>query len=192
MIARLGKWFSGNTFIQLYKLKLNHLTDGVSFTLQCCRRRFVLSKTLLQLLIPDLSTQRVWPLIKKWCNYDVTVSNSELKRSHPNCSSTLNIVAMILYVGILNVWRHVREKLVAVRGEGGVAGEGRVVGIPKFPSWGKYTMPLMNINSDWMSNASSVLCINLYYNILRESFISHPLQTIVNMWQHFHFFFTLY
>ena len=46
-----------------------------------------------------------------------------------------------------------------MRGDSGVAGEGRVVGIPKFHSWGKCTMPLMNINSDWMSNASSGLCI---------------------------------
>ena len=46
-----------------------------------------------------------------------------------------------------------------MRGDSGVAGEGRVVGIPKFHSWGKFTMPLMNINSDWMSNASSGLCI---------------------------------
>ena len=46
-----------------------------------------------------------------------------------------------------------------MRGDSGVAGEGRVVGIPKFHSWGKYTMPLTNINSDWMSNASSGLCI---------------------------------
>jgi len=52
-----------------------------------------------------------------------------------------------------------------VRGEGGVAGEGRVVGLPKFHSWGKCTVPLMNINSDWMSNASSGLCINLSYII---------------------------
>ena len=50
-----------------------------------------------------------------------------------------------------------------MRGEGGVAGEGRVVGVPKFHSWGKCTMPLTNINSDWMSNASSGLCINLHY-----------------------------
>ena len=50
-----------------------------------------------------------------------------------------------------------------MRGEGGVAGEGRVVGVPKFHSWGKCTMPLMNINSDWMSNASSGLFINLCY-----------------------------
>jgi len=48
-----------------------------------------------------------------------------------------------------------------VRGEGGVTGEGRVVGVPKFHSWSKCTMPLMNINSGWMSNASSGLCINL-------------------------------
>ena len=34
-----------------------------------------------------------------------------------------------------------------MRGDSGVAGEGRVVGIPKFHSWGKFTMPLTNINS---------------------------------------------
>ena len=49
-------------------------------------------------------------------------------------------------------------------GEGGVAGEGRVVGLPKFHSWGNCTIPLMNINSDWMSNASSGLCI-IYLSI---------------------------
>ena len=38
---------------------------------------------------------------------------------------------------------------------------GDVVGAPKLHSWGKYTMPLTNINSDWMSNASSGLCIIL-------------------------------
>ena len=53
-----------------------------------------------------------------------------------------------------------------MRGDGGIAGEGRVVGVPKFHSWGKCTMPLMNINSDWMSNASSGLC----NNYLRRSF----------------------
>ena len=46
-----------------------------------------------------------------------------------------------------------------MRGDGGVAGEGRVVGVSKFHSWGKCTMPLTNINLDWMSNASSGLCI---------------------------------
>ena len=52
-----------------------------------------------------------------------------------------SIHAMILYVGILNVWRHVSGKIasgVAVRGDGGV-------GVPKFHSWGKCTMPLTNI-----------------------------------------------
>ena len=50
---------------------------------------------------------------------------------------------------------------VAVRGDSGVAGEGRVVGVPKFHSWGKCTMPLTNINSNWMSNVLSGLCIIL-------------------------------
>ena len=76
-------------------------------------------------------------------------------------------VAMILYIGILNVrrHRHVREKIaleVAVRSEGGVAIEERVVGVPNFHSWGKYTMPLTNINSHWMSNASCGLCTTLF------------------------------
>ena len=69
---------------------------------------------------------------------------------------------MILYVSILNVSRPVRGKTaprVAVKGEGGVAGEGRVVGVPKFHSLGKCTMPLTNINSDWISSG---LCINLF------------------------------
>ena len=69
---------------------------------------------------------------------------------------------MILYVAILNVWHHVSASGVAVRGDS-VAGEGRVVGVPMLHSWGKCTMPLMNINSDWMSNASSGLCIILHY-----------------------------
>ena len=51
-------------------------------------------------------------------------------------------------------------------GDSGVAGEGRVVGVPKFHSWGKCTMPLTNTNSDWMSNASSGLCVILCYIIL--------------------------
>ena len=41
-----------------------------------------------------------------------------------------------------------------MRGDGGVAGEGRLVGVSFL---GKCTMPLTNINSDWMSNASSGL-----------------------------------
>ena len=50
-----------------------------------------------------------------------------------------------------------------MKGEGGVAGEGRLVGEPKFHSWGKCTMTLTNIHSDLRSNASFGLCINLYY-----------------------------
>ena len=38
-----------------------------------------------------------------------------------------------------------------------VAGEGKVVGVSKFYSCGKSTIPLTNINSDWMSNVSSGL-----------------------------------
>ena len=53
-----------------------------------------------------------------------------------------------------------------VRGEGGVSGEGKAVGVPKFHSWGKCTMPLTIMNSDWMSNASSGLCINLLIYVI--------------------------
>ena len=60
-----------------------------------------------------------------------------------------------------------------MRGDSGVAGEGRVVGIPKFHSWGKCTMPLTNINSDWMSNALSGLCINIILFKIRGSFKLH-------------------
>ena len=63
-----------------------------------------------------------------------------------------------------------------MRGEGGVAGEERVVGVPKFHSWGKCTMALTNINSNWISNASSGLCINLFMLFMlfiRGSSISH-------------------
>ena len=49
-----------------------------------------------------------------------------------------------------------------MRGDGSVAGEGRVVGVPKFHSWGKCTMSLTNINSDWMSNASSRIYVTLF------------------------------
>ena len=50
-----------------------------------------------------------------------------------------------------------------MRIDGGVAGEGRIVCVPKFHSWGKCTMPLTNIQSDWMSNILSGLCIILDY-----------------------------
>ena len=37
-----------------------------------------------------------------------------------------------------------------LRGDSGIAGERIIVGVSKFHSWGKYTMPFTNINSDWM------------------------------------------
>ena len=60
-----------------------------------------------------------------------------------------------------------------MRGDSGVAGEGRVVGLPKFHSQGKCTMPLTIINSDWMCNASSGLRIILLFIYLRRSFKLH-------------------
>ena len=56
-----------------------------------------------------------------------------------------------------------------MRGDSGVTGKGRVVGVPKFHSWSKCTMPLTNINSDWMSNASPGLCINNINYIYEQS-----------------------
>ena len=85
-------------------------------------------------------------------------------------------VEIIVYVGILNTWCHISGKItlrVPLRGYGGVAGEERIAGVPKFHSWGKCTMSLMNINLDWMYNASSCLCINvfIYIFILHEPLI---------------------
>ena len=54
-----------------------------------------------------------------------------------------------------------------MRGDGGVAGEGRVVGVPKFYSCSKCTTPRTNMNSDWMSNASSGLCIILFARVFK-------------------------
>ena len=62
-----------------------------------------------------------------------------------------------------------------MRGEDGVAGEGRVVGVPKLQSWGKCTMPLTNVNSDWMPNASSGLCIILVYLFIYIIYITQIL-----------------
>ena len=47
-----------------------------------------------------------------------------------------------------------------MRGEGGVAGQGRLVEL-KFHPWGVCTMTLTNVYSDWMSIAFSGLCIDL-------------------------------
>ena len=50
----------------------------------------------------------------------------------------------------------------AAKGEGGVAGKENLVGTPKFHSWSNCTMPLTNVQSDWMSNTFSGLCILTY------------------------------
>ena len=77
-------------------------------------------------------------------------------------------IAVILYVGILNLWHHVKGKIAS----GQSCCEGwrwcswwrwRVVDVPKFHSWGMCTMPLTNVNSYWMSNASPGVCIILDY-----------------------------
>ena len=87
----------------------------------------------------------------------------------PKCGSTLNACSndfVCRYVGVLNVWCYARGKIalrIAVRSEAGVADEGRVIDAAKFHSWSKYATPLTNVNSDWMSNASSGLWIILHY-----------------------------
>ena len=57
----------------------------------------------------------------------------------------------------------------------------RVACVPKFHSWDKRTMPVTNINSDWMSNAFSGLRINfveacvllVYILPLNQSLVIH-------------------
>ena len=61
-----------------------------------------------------------------------------------------------------------------VRGESGVADEGKLVGVQKFHSWCKCTTPLTNIQSDLISNISSSLCINLHYVIYVNPLILLP------------------
>ena len=61
-----------------------------------------------------------------------------------------------------------------MRGDSGVAGEGRVVGIPKFHSWGKCTMPLTQIGCPKLPLACVLYCyIILCYIYLRGSFKLH-------------------
>ena len=50
-----------------------------------------------------------------------------------------------------------------MKSDGGIAGEGRIVGVSKLHFWGKCTMSLTNIKSDLMSNTLSSLCIVLDY-----------------------------
>ena len=86
-------------------------------------------------------------------------------------------IAMILRRYIECVTSHNRKNCFGSCCEG-VASEGRVVGVPNFHSLGKSTMPLANINSDWMSNTSSGLCIIYYvgplFHILGCNFSDYP------------------
>ena len=50
-----------------------------------------------------------------------------------------------------------------MRGDSGVAGEGRVVGVPKFHSWGKCTMALTNIDLQCFLWLAYYIVIYLYY-----------------------------
>ena len=88
------------------------------------------------------------------------VRNISLNRSSPLNTRSNDFLRRY----IERVMSHMRTITlrVTVRGDAGVAGEGRVVGAPKFHSWGKCTMPLMNINLDWMSSTSSGLFIILF------------------------------
>ena len=63
-----------------------------------------------------------------------------------------------------------------MRVDGGVAGEGRDVGVPKFHSWCKCTVPLTNINSDWMSNVSG-LCYIMFLPVPTKLGKRHRLWT---------------
>ena len=76
----------------------------------------------------------------------------------PKCGSVLNTHSNdFIHMYIEHVTSCKRKNCFAVSGDGGVADEGRSVGVPKFYSWSKCTMSLTNIYSDWMSNASSRL-----------------------------------
>ena len=71
---------------------------------------------------------------------------------------------MVLYIDMLNVLSHISKKIpsgVAMRDSDGVAGEGKLVEEQKYIPGGKCTMKLIDIYSDWPSNAFSDLCVNI-------------------------------
>ena len=57
-----------------------------------------------------------------------------------------------------------------MRGDSGVAGEGRVAVISKFHSWGKYTMPLTHMEKFWVV-LDIVLIVLIVENVINS--ISH-------------------
>ena len=115
-----------------------NVTDGLYGSLT---QSFVLAE------VKSLRVQSMWLLNKALPQgrSQTSVYRSWIARHthtlHTYCSwsvvACLIYVAMTLYIGVLHVWHHVRGKItsgVTVRGEGGVAGIGRVVGVPKFYS----------------------------------------------------------
>ena len=90
-----------------------------------------------------------------------------------------------LYIGILNVWYHVKNRFRSgYEGDGGVAGEGRVVGVPKFHSWGNCTINKYQLRLDvqrflwhvyyinclyYMGPLSCILGCNMWYSYRQES-----------------------
>ena len=65
-----------------------------------------------------------------------------------------------------------------MKGDGGVAGEGRVFGVPKLYSWGKCTMSLTNINSDWIYITSSGVLSITHVLYFASWGVMHDLYTI--------------
>lgn len=136
-------------------------------------------------MLPEVESFRVqslWLLnpqgrSKTFINISLSIVNSKARFYtyfyacfiSPKCGSALNTHGndfIRTYIGRMTSRKRKIVSGIAVKGEGGVAGEGRVVGVPKFHSWGKCTMPLTNINSDWISNAFFGLCINLVIYVM--------------------------
>ena len=84
----------------------------------------------------------------KACLHLVYTHSLHVSIISPKHSSTLNTYSNDFICSILNMWHHVSVKIPsggAVSGEGGVASEGNLVGVPQFHSWGKCTMSSTNI-----------------------------------------------
>ena len=60
-------------------------------------------------------------------------------------------------------------------GDCGVAGEGRLVGVPKFHSWGNYIAQVFSFAS-WGVNTRGIQCIG------GVDYIAHFQSTITEMW----------
>ena len=65
------------------------------------------------------------------------------------------------------VTSRIREKIALQVGDGGVAGEGRVIGVPKFHFWGKYIMSNeYQLRLDVQCFLWPVYCIILFTRVL--------------------------